>query len=122
MVVISIPFVWAGVSMTLRRLRSANLPAGFVVLFFAPFLNLVFFAILSLIPERDVDALPHDTKRGTGPLPSLVPSDPLGSAAIAALLTGIVGGLAPTSECNRSESMVGACSWRCPSAWVWRPS
>ena len=94
MVVISIPFVWVGVSMTLRRLRSANLPAGFVVLFFAPFLNLVFFTILSLIPERDVDALPHDTKRGTGPLPSLVPSDPLASAAIAALLTGIVGGLA----------------------------
>ena len=94
MVVLSIPFVWVGVSMTLRRLRSANLPAGFVVLFFAPFLNLVFFAILSLIPERNLDAVPHDTKSVTGPRPPLVPSDPLGSAAIAALLTGMVGGLA----------------------------
>src|SRR5260370_37608577 len=39
MLAFSLPFVWIGVTLTLRRLRSAGLPLALVMLFFAPFLN-----------------------------------------------------------------------------------
>src|SRR6267378_3296163 len=49
MVSIALPFVWIGLAMTVRRLRSANLPLSLVVLFFVPLMNLLFFVVLSLI-------------------------------------------------------------------------
>jgi len=53
LVALALPFIWTGVVLTLRRLRSARLALGWVVLFFVPFVNLVFFALLSSIPARD---------------------------------------------------------------------
>ena len=53
MVVLALPFVWVGVALTLKRLRSANLPSQLVLLFFVPFLNLLFFLLLCLIPARN---------------------------------------------------------------------
>src|SRR5260221_14248371 len=47
---ISIPFAFAGVVLTLRRLRSLQWPLWLVALFFVPFLNLLFFTLLSAIP------------------------------------------------------------------------
>ena len=43
MLVLSLPFIWIGIVLTMRRLRAAGLPAWLVVLFFAPYLNLLFF-------------------------------------------------------------------------------
>jgi hypothetical protein len=45
MMAIALPFVWLGVVMTLKRLRSAGLPLALVTLFFIPFLNLLSFAL-----------------------------------------------------------------------------
>src|SRR5580698_7694111 len=53
MVVLSLPFIWLGVALTMKRLRSAGLSTQLVALFFLPFLNLLFFLILCLAPERD---------------------------------------------------------------------
>src|SRR3954468_3572217 len=43
MVALSLPFIWIGVVLTLKRLRSAQLPAPLLAFFFVPFLNLAFF-------------------------------------------------------------------------------
>ena len=40
---VSIPFVWVGVAMTVKRLRDAGQPVWLVVLFFVPYINLLFF-------------------------------------------------------------------------------
>src|SRR6185369_184436 len=42
MVLCAMPFIWVGLGMTIRRLRSANLPLWLGALFFAPVLNLAF--------------------------------------------------------------------------------
>jgi hypothetical protein len=47
---LSLPFIWVGVVMTLRRLRSAGLPLPLVFLFFIPILNLFFFILLAIDP------------------------------------------------------------------------
>jgi hypothetical protein len=49
---IAFPFVWLGVSVTLKRLRSLQAPLSMVLLFFVPMVNLLFFLFLSLIPSR----------------------------------------------------------------------
>jgi uncharacterized membrane protein YhaH (DUF805 family) len=41
---LALPFAVAGLSLTVRRLRHAALPLWLVVVFFVPFVNLVFFA------------------------------------------------------------------------------
>src|ERR1700683_5439381 len=55
MLVLSLPFIWVGVVLTMRRLRAAGLPAWLVVLFFAPYLNLLFFVILCIYPSKRSD-------------------------------------------------------------------
>ena len=56
LVAIAIPFVYVGTLMTVKRLRSAGLPLWLVALFFAPFVNLVFFALLCLVPAADEES------------------------------------------------------------------
>ena len=85
MVAMALPFIWVGVVLTLKRLRSADLPSWLVCLFFVPFLNLAFFLYLSLVPERPT----HPPLR-TGPRwsPALfMPVSALGSAALTLLIT-----------------------------------
>lgn len=52
MLVVSLPFVWTGVMLTLHRLRSAGMPLFLVVLFFVPLVNLLLFAALSVLPSK----------------------------------------------------------------------
>jgi uncharacterized membrane protein YhaH (DUF805 family) len=62
MLLLALPFIWTGVALTLRRLRAVGLPAGLVVLFFLPLVNLLFFLILCLLssgPEEVVPASPR---------------------------------------------------------------
>ncbi|HXE89786.1 MAG TPA: hypothetical protein VNK82_02370 [Terriglobales bacterium] len=84
MVAISLPFIYVGVGMTLKRLRSAGLPEWLVVLFFAPFLNLLFFLLMAVIPARAevARALPPHSRL----LDRLIPRSALGSATMAVLL------------------------------------
>ena len=49
LLLVSIPFIWVGVAMTVKRLRDAGQPVWLVTLFFVPFINLLFFLLLSFI-------------------------------------------------------------------------
>jgi hypothetical protein len=83
---LSLPFVWIGVVLTLKRLRSAGIPSPLVALFFVPFLNLLFFLLLCLIPERvALDTVPRRSEKSC--VSSVIPDSALGSAAISLLFT-----------------------------------
>jgi hypothetical protein len=51
MLAVSLPFIWAGVLLTLHRLGDAGLPRGLVLFFFVPLVNLLFFVLLTLLPS-----------------------------------------------------------------------
>jgi hypothetical protein len=88
MVVLSLPFVWVGVTLTSKRLRSASLPPALVLLFFVPFLNLLFFLWLCLMPARDSDITPQKAARPKSNFfVRAVPESSLGSAALSLLFT-----------------------------------
>jgi hypothetical protein len=118
MVALALPFIWLGVAMTIKRLRSAGLPAQLVALFFLPFLNLIFFLILCLVPEPHMTladrapSFPQPPLQGTSPadafgaqkrgsqpsysgsrssLPRFLPESALGSAAVSLLITVPIG-------------------------------
>ena len=87
LLMIAIPFIWVGVVLTLRRLRDAQLPLWLVMLFFVPFLNLVFFAILSVIPSRQ----PGDEVEKFGPsIGRLIPRSEFGSAMFGIAVTALL--------------------------------
>jgi uncharacterized membrane protein YhaH (DUF805 family) len=52
LVAVALPFLWTGLALTLRRLRSAGLPLWLVVLFFVPLVKYLLFAILCVLPAR----------------------------------------------------------------------
>lgn len=85
---LSLPFLWAGCVMTVRRLRSLGVPVGWVVLFFVPGLNLLFFLLLSLIPARRG---PEADRPETEWLARFIPHNPLGSAALAVGISLLLG-------------------------------
>jgi hypothetical protein len=90
LVAAALPFVWVGVVMTIKRLRDAGLPRWLVVFFFAPFINLFFFLLLSVVPSRSRPAgarrLGGAGLRAQTALGRVVPDHPLGSAALSLLL------------------------------------
>ncbi|MCM2274516.1 MAG: SRPBCC family protein [Candidatus Didemnitutus sp.] len=49
----ALPFIGVGVLLTLRRLRAAGWPLWLVGLFFVPAINIVLFALLSVMPSRE---------------------------------------------------------------------
>ncbi len=92
MLVVSLPFIWVGVTMTLRRLRDAGQPLWLVALFFVPFVNLAFFLMLCALPsreravEREVAPWP-----GVRPLDGVIPRSRLGSGMLAIVATTAIG-------------------------------
>lgn len=58
LLLVALPFLWIGVSMTARRLRDAGLSAGWTLLFFVPYLNYLFLVLLCVLPSRPVAAAP----------------------------------------------------------------
>ena len=87
MVLLALPFIWIGVVLTLKRLRSVGWQSWPVVFFFVPFVNLLFFVLLSVLPARDDTA----AEPRPGFLRRLIPNHPVGSAAAAILLTLLIG-------------------------------
>ncbi|SDR98273.1 SRPBCC family protein [Opitutus sp. GAS368] len=57
LLLLSLPFIFWGLAMTLRRLRDAGWAKTLLVLFFVPFVNLMFFAFLCLQPTREPPAI-----------------------------------------------------------------
>lgn len=88
MVAISLPFIWIGLAMTLRRLRSAGMPLWLVFLFFVPVLNIAFFLILSFVPETERYQAQRKAVSATSPL---IPESVVGSASLAVVVMGAVG-------------------------------
>jgi hypothetical protein len=55
---VATPFIFAGCLLTLGRLRDAGLSSRWVVLFFVPFANLLFFAAMAAAPPREPSVAP----------------------------------------------------------------
>ena len=54
MLLVSLPFIWIGVILSLHRLRATGLPLSFIVFFFVPLVNLLLFMFLMLLPTQEV--------------------------------------------------------------------
>lgn len=89
---LALPFLWVGLSMTVRRLRDAGQPVWLVVLFFAPLANLIFFAGLCAIPPArklpEKEAAPWPAPRA---LNTWIPRSSWGSALLSIGLTAAMG-------------------------------
>lgn len=91
LVLVALPFVYTGVVLTLRRLRAIGWPLGWVLLFFVPIVNLLFFSVLAVLPSKlpTPAATPELARRIF--IARLVPEGRLGSAVAAILLTALLG-------------------------------
>src|ERR1700726_895269 len=92
LVVVSLPFIWVGVNFTVGRLRDAALPLWLVCLFFVPFVNVLFFLTLCLLPPKHSDtaneAAPWPHVR---PLDRLIPRGKLAGIMLSIGVTTIIG-------------------------------
>jgi uncharacterized membrane protein YhaH (DUF805 family) len=83
----AMPFLWMGTALTMRRLRDADLPLWLVMLFFIPFLNLIFFVIMAAIPARR----PGDESPRLGSrIGRVIPQSEFGSAVFGVVLTAVL--------------------------------
>ena len=92
MLALSLPFIWVGVTMTVKRLRDAGQPLWLVCLFFVPVINGIFFGFLCLMPSaegsrREV-AAPWPGPRA---LDRWIPRTALGSAVVSIGVTTLLG-------------------------------
>ena len=92
LLLVSIPFIWVGVAMTVKRLRDAGQPVWLVVLFFIPFINLLFFLLLCALPPRErsqeFEGAPWPGPEG---IDRFIPHSKLGSAALSLVVTTVLG-------------------------------
>ncbi len=88
----SIPFVWVGVAMTVKRLRDAGQPVWLVGLFFVPVINVLFFLALCALPHREqlpeFEGAPWPGPHG---LDRFIPHSAFGSAVMAIFITAALG-------------------------------
>jgi uncharacterized membrane protein YhaH (DUF805 family) len=91
LLITALPFIWVGVTMTMKRLRDAGQPLALTLLFFAPVVNLLFFALLCLMPSQLAGSVTVMRQWGAA-LPSRYwPTTRAGSAALATVLAGLLG-------------------------------
>lgn len=83
---LALPFIAVGVQLTVRRLRDAGLPVWLAIFFFLPFVNLLFFVALAVIPTRATHP-PFRPWATPSFLDRLIPDHPVGSAAAGVLVT-----------------------------------
>ena len=84
---IALPFIWAGLVLTVRRLRGLGWPGWFVVLFFIPFVNVLFFLALFSIPSRETKG--DEGARVSRILDRIIPEGAFGSAVLAVAVTAL---------------------------------
>jgi hypothetical protein len=97
----ALPFIWVGVALTIKRLRSINVPVWLTTLFFAPFVNLLFFLFLSIQPaENREDPKWRPVARSNRPLGRFIPESDWGSAAAALVVTSVIGALGTLLSVN----------------------
>jgi uncharacterized membrane protein YhaH (DUF805 family) len=94
LLVLALPFIWLGVTLTVQRLRDAGKPLWLVVLFFVPVINLLFFLLLCTMDSHSVAA-----QREAAPWPETrmldrwIPRGALGAAAASIGLTIVIGSM-----------------------------
>src|SRR6478609_9654560 len=80
---LSVPFIWSGGVLTLRRLRSLDCRPFWVLLFFVPVVKLLFFTWLCLLPSNRAKTQTPLQSRRTEKFLHLIPTSKLGSALVA---------------------------------------
>ena len=93
---VSLPFLWTGIILTLRRLRSLGWQPWWVLIFFVPFLKLFFFGLLCVLPSP-TEALELSTPsspRAAGRFGRFIPTRTFGSAVMGVIVSVVLGILA----------------------------
>lgn len=91
LVALAIPFIWVGVVLTLRRLRDIGWPLWLVAFFFLPFVNLLFFLLLSTIPSREPSTPRAPSASGIRALlERIIPRSGFGSAVAGIIVTTLL--------------------------------
>ncbi len=94
LLVLALPFIWLGVTLTVQRLRDTGKPLWLVVLFFVPVVNLLFFLLLCALQSHSVAA-----QREAAPWPETrmldrwIPRGAVGAALVSIVLTIIIGSM-----------------------------
>jgi uncharacterized membrane protein YhaH (DUF805 family) len=91
LLITALPFIWIGVTMTLKRLRDAGQPLWLTLLFFVPIINLLFFGLLTVLPSQQADSHSTNAGRRTPSTSPYWPTTRTGSAAAAVVLTALLG-------------------------------
>ncbi len=86
----ALPFIWVGFVLTVKRLRDANQPFWLCVLFFVPIVNLIFFALLCVLPGAASRGGREEIPRPGG---EYWPTGRWASAALAVTVGGIGGAI-----------------------------
>ncbi len=73
----SLPFLWSGTVLCLKRIRNTDLSPVLVLLFFIPYLNFILFIVLASLPEKKQKG---ESKENY--LKRMLPDSKLGSALI----------------------------------------
>jgi hypothetical protein len=84
----ALPFIWIGVSLSVRRAIDAGIFPGVVVTFFLPFLNYLLMAALALVPSRV-----REPAVETPPPPEPEPRKGIGYSGGVGVVAGAVSGL-----------------------------
>lgn len=85
LLLVSIPFIYAGTLLTLKRLRDAGKPQWLVLFFFLPFINILLFASLLSLQSKE-----HTIDQKTDWLNSMRPKSKFGSAVFAISITTLI--------------------------------
>ena len=102
MLAIALPFIWVGLAMTVKRLRSIGRPAWLAFLFFVPFVNLLFFLLLCVLPPATVSGrpVPEPEKPVLQRLDSQTPAGQCRSWGRFCSLVSVTAGLAGDYDCS----------------------
>jgi hypothetical protein len=86
----ALPFAWLGITVTVKRLRDAGQPLWLTLLFFAPFVNLLFFALLCVLPSRTSETVTQQSGEQSRSNPKYWPQSSLGSAALGVIFSALL--------------------------------
>src|SRR5260370_18767439 len=92
LLILALPFIWVGVTLTVQRLRDAGKPLWLVVFFFVPVINLLFFLLLCIMGSHSAPA-----QREAAPWPETrmldrwIPRSAIGAATVSFVLTIVIG-------------------------------
>jgi uncharacterized membrane protein YhaH (DUF805 family) len=84
---VAVPFIALGTALTLNRLRDAGLPPGLVLLFFVPYVNLMFFTVLCVLPSKQPMNLAETEQSG---LARWLPQSDTGAAVASVLISTLL--------------------------------